>query len=325
MGVFFFGGIKLMSPEIPREHLKVALVQPGIPQTIIWDANERTNRLNKLLELSHEALAHHPDLLVWPEAALPPGMIGRTRDTQQLITALVRSNQVWMIFGVIDTAGANNEIELNSAFLIDPAGDLISRYNKRKLVVFGEYMPATRWLPFLKKLRADGAGLQAGRVPVHFQMGMAGARISPLICFEDVFPLLTRESVDSETDFLLNLTNNGWFGVGAAQWQHAVSALFRAIENGLPLVRCTNNGLTCWIDSVGRLHDVYFPGSTDIYQAGFKIVEIPLRSLAEKKQGQTIYNRLGDWFSFLCVAVTGSTLAWIFMQEKRRQTGTKLV
>lgn len=302
--IMVWGGTRLTAPEQSREHLKVALIQPGIPQSIIWDANERTNRLNKLVELSNAALAQHPDLLVWPEAALPPGMIGRTRDTQKLIGDLVRSNHVWMIFGVVDTAGARNEIELNSAFFIDPAGDLVSRYHKRKLVIFGEYMPLVRWLPFLKNFRAGGAGLGQGRGPVPFQMRQPRARISPLICFEDVFPHLTRGSVDSETDFLLNLTNNGWFGKSAAQWQHAIAALFRAIENGLPLVRCTNNGLTCWIDSVGRMHDVYFHGSTDIYQAGFKIVEIPLRSLNEKKPAQTIYNRYGDFFGWVCVMIT---------------------
>ncbi|MEO5802539.1 MAG: apolipoprotein N-acyltransferase [Verrucomicrobiota bacterium] len=302
--IIVFGYIKLSVPDFTGARLKVALIQPGIPQSVIWDANERTNRLHKLVELSNAALAERPDLLVWPEAALPPGMVGRTRDTQQLVTELVRSNQVWMVFGVIDTVGASNKIELNSAFFIDPNGDLISRYHKRRLVIFGEYMPGVQWLPFLKKLRAGGAGLGQGRVIVPFQMRQPRARIAPLICFEDVFPHLTRDSVDSETDFLLNLTNNGWFGKSAAQWQHAISALFRAIENGLPLVRCTNNGLTCWIDSGGRMHDVYFQGSTDIYEAGFKIVEIPLRSSIEKEHAQTIYNRYGDFFSWACAAIT---------------------
>ena len=70
-----------------------------------------------------------------------------------------------------------------------------------------------------------------------------------LICFEDIFPHLAREYAEDDTDFLVNLTNNGWFGEGAAQWQHAAGALFRAVENGLPLIRCSNNGLTCWVDS----------------------------------------------------------------------------
>src|SRR6185436_17014292 len=113
--------------------------------------------------------------------------------------------------------------------------------------------------------------------------------ISVLICAEDVFPHLVRQYVEPGTDFDLNLTNNGWFGKSAAQWQHAVSALFRAVENGVPLVRCTNNGLTCWIDARGRLHEVYFPGTRDIYGPGFKLVTVPLRADG-KSRPLTVYH-----------------------------------
>ncbi len=252
-------------------------------------------------------------LLVWPEAALPESMVGRNRETQELITALVRSNDVWMVFGGIDNTskpdadGVAETVRLNTAFFIDPAGDLISRYFKRHLVMFGEYAPRTRWLPFLKHLNLRSGGVEPGRRAVHFQMTWPRARIAPLICFEDVFPQMAREAVDEETDFLLNLTNNGWFGASAAQWQHAVASLLRAVENGVPLVRCANNGLTCWIDSRGRLHDVYFPGSHDIYQEGFKIVEVPLRS-AGGSGGRTVYHRTGDLFGWACVAGTAIAL-----------------
>jgi apolipoprotein N-acyltransferase len=311
--VLLFGSFKLSTQELPASRLRVALIQPGIPQTIIWDSNERTNRLQKLVELSNLAMGQGADLLVWPEAALPENMVGRNRETQELITSLVRSNHVWMVFGGIDTSlrrGAGNAREtlrLNAAFFIDPAGELMARYFKRRLVMFGEYMPGARWLPFLKHLGPRGGGLEPGRKTVHFQMAGPTVRIAPLICFEDVFPHVTREAVDADTDFLLNLTNNGWFGTSAAQWQHAVAALFRAVENGVPLVRCTNNGLTCWIDSRGRLHDVYFPASRDIYQAGYKIVDVPLRPKSADG-GRTIYNRAGDAFGWACVAFTAIAL-----------------
>ena len=155
-------------------------------------------------------------------------------------------------------------------------------------------MPAARWLPFLKRMRETGAGFAEGVREIPFHLQSPRANISTLICYEDLFPHLARESVDKDTDILLNLTNDGWFGESAAQWQHAISALFRAVENGIPLVRCTNNGLTCWIDPQGRIHDVYFRGSTNIYQPGFKIAEIPLHS--QKRWGRTIYNRCGDFF-----------------------------
>jgi apolipoprotein N-acyltransferase len=324
-GVLLFGYARLSAPEPLGGSLKVALVQPAIPQSIIWDVNERTNRLNKLVELSQAAFAHHPDLLVWPEAALPPNLVGRNRDTQDLITSLVRTGGVWMVFGGIDTAprrdGTDGVHRFNTAFFIDPAGDLISRYFKRHLVVFGEYMPAVRWLPFLRHLRDTGGGLTAGLGPVTFEMRRSRARFSPLICYEDVFPRETRESVNADTDFLLNLTNNGWFGASAAQWQHAICALFRAVENGVPLVRCTNNGLTCWVDTRGRMHDVYFPGSTDIYQAGFKIVQVPLRG-HEARSHRTIYHRYGDWFGWTCVGIVLSAQAWSCRPQGHKKSGS---
>ncbi len=320
--VLLFGWVKLFIPETPGAGLKVALIQPGIPQTIIWDVNERTNRLHKLVQLSHQAMAHGADLLVWPEAALPENLVGRNRETQDLITALVRSNSVWMVFGGIDTAprrgGEGGVYRFNAAFFIDPAGDLISRYFKRRLVIFGEYTPAVRWLPFLSHPSMPSGGLEPGRLPVHFQMTRPRARIAPLICFEDVFPHVARESVDEETDFLLNLTNNGWFGTSAAQWQHAADALFRAVENGVPLVRCTNNGLTCWMDAQGRMHEVYFPGSADIYQAGFKIVHVPLRTAWEKSH-RTIYNHYGDLFGWICSGIVLASVAWSFRARQRKR------
>src|SRR4029077_8922731 len=111
---------------------------------------------------------------------------------------------------------------------------------------------------------------------------------------------LVREYVDDDTDFLLNLTNNGWFGDSAAQWQHAANAVFPAVENGLPLVRCSNNGLTCWVDAQGRMNEVYFPDTRDVYGAGFKIARVPL--LAGRLRPPTFYLGHGDWFGWGCVA-----------------------
>ena len=101
-----------------------------------------------------------------------------------------------------------------------------------------------------------------------------------MICFEDIFPHLGREASDDDTDFLVNITNDGWFGEGAAQWQHAASAVFRAVENGLPLVRCSNNGLTCWVDAHGRLRQLFRDAHGTIYGPGYLTRANPLARLA---------------------------------------------
>jgi apolipoprotein N-acyltransferase len=110
--------------------------------------------------------------------------------------------------------------------------------------------------------------------------------------------------VSAETGLLVNLTNDGWFGAGPGQWQHAANAAFRAVENGVPLVRCANNGLTCWIDPLGQVRQFYGQETGDIYGAGFVSFEVPIGQTL----GQTRYNRHGDLFGWACliVAVAGA-------------------
>src|SRR5213075_838851 len=117
------------------------------------------------------------------------------------------------------------------------------------------------------------SGFAPGDGPIPFQLTNLNVKISVLICSEDVFPHLVRDYVEPDTDFLLNLTNNGWFGESAAQWQHAANAVFRAVENRIPLVRCANNGLTCWVDEHGRMNDVLFAADRRIYGIGFETIE----------------------------------------------------
>ena len=306
-GVLAYGRHELSSvSESPRPY-KIALVQPAIPQPAIWDPNEETNRFLKLLQISQAALAEKPDLLVWPETALPE-MITRNQFTQDAIVNLLHPYNTWMVMGASDfesqpdATGRDATEWFNSAFLIDPAGEMVARYHKRHLVAFGEFMPGARWFPFLAKLRAAGAGLTSGDRPGLFHITEPAASFSVLICYEDLFPHEVRQCQDQQTDFLLNLTNDGWFGDSAAQWLHMVNALFRAVELHLPLVRCCNNGITCWIDVCGRLHNVYFPESKNVYQAGYKLIDVPLAS-SESGQHPTFYRQHGDFFGWGCVAL----------------------
>jgi apolipoprotein N-acyltransferase len=127
-------------------------------------------------------------------------------------------------------------------------------------------------------------------------------RLNPLICFEDIFPDVTRGGMEEDTDFLVNLTNNGWFGDGAAQWQHAAAAIFRAVENGVPLLRCSNNGLTCWVDECGRLRQTFRDRAGGVYGPGILRAEIPTLRPGEKRS-LTFYRRHGDGFGWVCVAL----------------------
>ncbi len=310
-----FGFQRLAEPAPVGRSLRLGLVQPSIPQTLLFDPRETTNRFNKLIELSEAALADKPDLLVWPEAALPaltPEMTGKILD-------LVRKHRVWLLLGADDAEpkpGSDNPRDaryFNSAFLLDPDGKQAGRYRKQRLVIFGEYVPLADALPFLRHLTPIEGGFTAGSGPAPMVMTAPRARFSTLICFEDVFAASGREAADAESDFLVNLTNDGWFSESAEQWQHAANATFRAIENGLPLVRCTNNGLTCWVDAFGRMRAVHFEGSENVYQAGFKLVTLPLPA-ADATHTRTFYNRHGDWFGWSCVALLAASVGLAIRQ-----------
>ena len=280
--IFVAGMARLRSMPAETETLRVTFIQPAIPQTMIWDMGENTNRFRQLMELTTQALTNKTDLLLWPEAALPEFNTA----SFAAITNLIQTHQVEMIFGADDAKEKANPTpgdrydSYNAAFHFRPDGSLGGIYHKRHLVMFGEYIPLVRALPFVKWFTPITGGFTAGDRATHFTLERWGERpreplvtvnarngspgvsphrikISTLICFEDTFAHLVREYVDDDTDFLVNLTNNGWFGESASQWQHAASAAFRAVENGVPLIRCCNNGVTCWIDARGQVREIF--------------------------------------------------------------------
>ena len=324
-GVGSHGVAQITNRETPGSTVKIALVQPSIPQTLIWDPKENTNRFNQLIRLTKRALAEEPVLLIWPEASVPD-LLRYQPGTFEAVREIVTGHKVWMILGADDAvprsgSAAGRQVDFyNSSFLIDRAGEIASVYRKRRLVMFGEYVPLVRWLPFLKHLTPIGEGFAAGDRATQFSIASHGLKTAVLICFEDSFPHSAREYVEPDTDFLLNLTNDGWFGESAAQWQHAANAAFRAVENGVPLIRCANNGLSCWVDAHGGMHNVYFPGSKDIYQAGYKIIHVPILGNGTPR-APTFYRQHGDWFGWGCVWLTSAVLAWVLVHPLVNRRG----
>jgi apolipoprotein N-acyltransferase len=233
---------------------------------------------------------------------------------------LLASHPAWLIFcgDSAEPLPSGQTADFNSSFLVSPAGAAEAVYHKRRLVIFGEYIPLLRWLPFLKWLTPIGEGFTPGQRAVQFNLTNLPAKTSVLICFEDMFPQEARDHVEGDTDFLINLTNDGWFGDGAEQKQQATGALFRAIENGLPLVRCCNNGLTCWIDPQGRIREIENAGGS-IYGPGFITPQIPLRGPGPR--APTIYNRFGDWFGWGCCALSSVAFLLAFRRSGAAEPG----
>jgi len=293
----------------PERTLRVMLIQPSIPQTLIWDPGKDTNRFNELVAYTSETLSSNKsDLVIWPESAVPK-MVRYDTNTFNAITNLARTKDVWVIVGSDDAepsrrAGNPDAADyFNSSFLISPKGELVARYIKRNLVIFGEYVPLQHWLPFLQWFTPVEGSFTPGTGPEEFNLKELGVRTSVLICFEDIFPHLGREDVKPETDFLVNITNDGWFGESAEQWQQATAALFRTIENRVPLVRCCNNGVSCWIDAQGRIRDVLRDAQGTVYGKGSLQIQIPILPAGESRSA-TFYTRHGDVFGWSCTGVS---------------------
>ena len=334
VGCYVGGFFALGNGKAPGNFLRVTTIQPSVPQTLIWSSSEDEQRFRNLLDLSQRALAtNETDLLVWPESAVP----GIDVPTYQAINQFAQSNHVWLILNGDDVEfhpTATNYF--NAAFLISPDGHWqLPGYHKRRLVIFGEYVPLVNWLPFLKWLTPITGGWTEGDKPATFELERRAparrdgeieiraepelgapsvVKISPLICFEDTFPDAARESAEDDVDLLVNLTNDGWFQESAEQRQHLANAVFRAVENGLPLLRAANNGVTCLIDRHGRLTKVFRDARGSEYGPGAFTATVPLLSSTEKR-GPTFYHRHGDWFGWGCVGLTILLLSRKFISQ----------
>lgn len=314
MVAFNVGLARIRTTPAEDASVRVTTIQPAVPQTMIWDIAENSNRFDRLIALTQTALTNKTDLLLWPEAALPE----LTDETFATLTNLVREHQTWMLFNADDVLpkaepkpDARYDV-FNAALLLDPEGRFVGSYHKRQLVIFGEYIPLVDYLPFVKWFTPITSGYTSGQEIKRFRL--REQKIAPLICFEDMFPHHVRDHVDAETDLLVNLTNDGWFGNSAAQWQQAACSAFRAVENGVPLLRSCNNGITCWFDATGRMREMFRDASGSEYGVGFANWEIPYTSAPARVT--TTYNRVGDRFGWTCVGVTAALLLWRFKPAK---------
>lgn len=314
MVAFNVGLARIRTTPAEDASVRVTTIQPAVPQTMIWDIAENSNRFDRLIALTQTALTNKTDLLLWPEAALPD----LNDETFAVLTNLVRAHQTWMLFNADDVQALSRTKTgtkfnvYNAALLLNPSGLYWDYYHKRQLVIFGEYIPLVDYLPFVKWFTPITGGYTAGTEIKRFRI--ADKTIAPLICFEDMFPHHVRDHVDADTDLLVNLTNDGWFGNSAAQWQQAACSAFRAVENGVPLLRSCNNGITGWFDATGRMREMFRDANGSEYGVGFANWEIPYN--AAQTRVTTTYNRVGDRFGWTCVGVTVALLLWRFKPAK---------
>jgi apolipoprotein N-acyltransferase len=271
-----------------RSQIKVSVIQPNIPQELKWEPAARIYILEQFADLTKKAAKDKPDLIVWPEAANPE-VIGEENQAFFEILNLAKEIKIPLLIGSVVTDGKNY---FNSALLINNSGKITMRYDKLHLVPFGEYIPLKNFLPFLETVVPIG-DMTPGKVYTIFKLPIT---FSTLICFEDVFPELSRAFVKRGANFLVNITNDAWYKRTSASSQHLQASVFRAIENRVYLARAANTGISGFVAPSGKVISRIKNGKhQDIFIAGFKTESIAI----PKSKNLSFYTRYGDIFIFL--------------------------
>jgi apolipoprotein N-acyltransferase len=272
--------VPVILPALPPQQpgkASALVVQPNLPEEEQWTPQSLAKLDQHLAELSTPK--RRVDIVVWPEA---PASID---DSDSNLPRVARLAHAPLLAGVV--SHTSDGAPLNSALLISPDGNFVSRYDKVNLVPFGEFVP---W-PFgalTRKISQEAGDFRAGtRIIV-------SNRIGTFICYESVFPTYIRQFASRGAEVLFNISNDGWFGKSAARFQHFQIVRMRAVENRRWIVRVTNDGITASIDPAGRVI-AEMPSYREV--AG----ELPF----SYETAATFYSRYGDWFLWLCLIICG--------------------
>ena len=315
---------------------RVAAIQPNVGQLTKWTPEFEREIHRTLEEQTDYAAQFSPGLIVWPETAVPGDVLGDSPSCR-LIERL-SDHGAPLLVGAMEAVVENGEDHYyNSAFLFDRDGRLIGRYRKQHLVLFGEYLPLDRYLPILKTLAPLGISCSAGKTGTVFRLPArprsptesgkeqeTEVRFSSLICFEDAFSELARRAVRNGARVLINQTNDGWFdgwlAPGWAARQHLSHGVFRSVENRVPSIRSANTGVTCFIDSTGRIRDIYQLERErwKMRVSGFTVHAV---TVPDAKMTPAFYTRYGDVpFALPCGVAAALAFILAVVDERRKNT-----
>jgi apolipoprotein N-acyltransferase len=291
-----YGAMKLAEGAPGAKTVRVAMVQGNVPQEEKFGEGFQREIVRRFYDLTASVAREKPDLIVWPETSVP-GYYMYDQMLKSSLASLQKETLTPLLFGSAHAAALGGCTEYyNSAFLLDSNGAPVERYDKIHLVLFGEIIPCKRFLPFLKRFVPFEEDFSPGETSTVFSIPKG--RFAVLICFEDIFPDLAREAVRRGALFLVNITNDAWFGRSSQPYQHVAYAVFRCVENGVPMVRATNSGLSCYVDRYGRVYRVLRDG------AGNEIcVQGTAADNVDISDSQTLYTKWGNAFAILCAVI----------------------
>ncbi len=290
-------------PELEQGRQSAVVVQPNIDESADWSASTTQETIRRLVSVSlEEALTRKPApaLIVWPEVPAPFYYEIDAFFREQTLQ-LATLSQADFLFGAV--AYARSGAPLNSAFLVGRDGSLAARYDKVRLVPFGEFVPPP--FGFIRKISSEAGDFTPGVNQII--MPGSSSRLGVFICYESVFGDYVRNFPARGASVLVNLSNDGYFGRSAAREQHLLLARMRAAENRRWLIRATNNGITASIDPAGRIASRLPPFQLTAGRVRFT----PIEDL-------TFYSRFGDWLAWLCLA---AAIAAAALQTPHRKRG----
>jgi apolipoprotein N-acyltransferase len=275
-----------------KSMVKVALLQGNIDQYMKWDKKYEQLIMETYGELAQMASRENPQLIIWPETALP-GYLKREKDLQRWVEKVVGQTNAYHIIG---SPEYREGAYYNAAFLISPQGEILGEYDKIHLVPFGEIVPfrpiLSRFIGVLNELGDFSPSRERKLLRTPF------GRFAVLICWEGIFPQLVRKFVKDGADYIVNITNDAWFLKTAAPFQHFVVSIFRAVENRVSIIRVANTGVSVFIDPYGRITK-----KTEIFKKDY------LTSYVSRRIHQTFYTNYGDIFACLCLVLSVSFIA----------------
>ncbi|WP_298849759.1 apolipoprotein N-acyltransferase [uncultured Ruegeria sp.] len=285
-------------PPVQEGPHTVRVIQPNAPQHQKWDPAYAPLFFARQIDFS--AALPKPDLIVWPETAVP-AWLGSAQPFLEAIADAAQGTPV-----VLGIQRGDGPRIYNSMVYLDETGQRAGLYDKHHLAPFGEYVPFGDLLGRfgIRGLAATtGHGFSAGAGPDLLDIGKLGKAL-PLICYEAVFAQDVN-GAPGRSDFLLQITNDAWFGTRSGPYQHLAQARMRAIEQGLPMIRSANTGISAMIDPLGQI-----TASLTLGKAGYVDANLPL------PQRPTVYSRIGD-SPVLLVLLFLTTSAWFSVRRFR--------
>ncbi len=305
ISAFIIYGQWRLSQERPGATLRVSVIQGNIEQDRKWDPAYQDAVMETYSNLSLQAVSSSPNLIVWPETSVP-FFFGTDKKYTENLTVLQSRLGAYLLFGsvLVKEKGKERHLLSNSALLLGESGNVVYIYDKIHLVPFGEYVPLQKILFFIDKLVVGiGDYIPGNR---HEIAETPFGEFAPLICYEVIFPGLVRKFYLNGGDFIVNMTNDAWFGRTTGPYQHFSIAAFRAVENRKPLIRAANTGISGFIDSNGRII-----AETSLFQQAILTTEI------KTDRTLSFYTKYGDLFSYVCIVFSIILLANILSRARR--------